>query len=149
VLNGVQDPGNVGTLVRTAAWFGFDAVLADRDSADFFAPKTVRSTMGGVFDLPLGRFDDLPAALAELAAEGREVVGAALGGSPVASWRPARQLALVLGSEGNGLAAQVEAALTVRVEIPGSPQRRGTESLNVSVAGGILMAQAAGAVRVS
>jgi TrmH family RNA methyltransferase len=149
VLNGVQDPGNVGTLVRTAAWFGLDAVVADRDTADFWAPKTVRSTMGGLFDLALVRLDDLPGFLREQIATGREVAGAALGGPSVDEWVPARRSALAMGSEGGGFSADVDALLGQRVHIPGSSRRRGTESLNVAVAGGIAMARMARAARVS
>lgn len=142
-LNGVQDPGNVGTLIRTAAWFGFDLVVSDRDTSDFWSPKTVRSTMGGVFDLPLARLDDLPTFLRDRAENG-EVAGAAMGGSSVEEWVPHVRCVLVMGGEGNGLSSSVERRLTTRVHISGSANRRGTESLNVAVAGGIVMARMAG-----
>ncbi len=140
VLAGVQDPGNVGTLIRTAAWFGLDAVVSDRDTADFWAPKTVRSTMGGLFDVPLARLDDLSAFLRSRAESG-QVVGAAMGGEAVGAWTPGERCALVMGSEGSGLGAEIERLLTARVHVPGAPGRRGTESLNVAVAGGIVMAR--------
>ncbi len=142
VLDGIQDPGNVGTLIRTAAWFGMDAVVSDRDTADFWAPKTVRSTMGGIFDIPLARLDDLTSFLRNRAETG-EVVGAAMGGVAVGQWSPGERCVLVMGSEGSGLSASVERRLTQRVHIPGDAGRRGTESLNVAVAGGIVMARLA------
>ena len=148
VLDGIQDPGNVGTLVRTAAWFGFDAVVSDRDTADFWAPKTVRSTMGGVFDIPLARLDDLTTFLRSRAETG-ELVGAAMGGLAVGEWTPQERCALVMGSEGSGLSASAERRLTGRVHVPGDARRRGTESLNVAVAGGIVMAHMAAVRSVS
>ena len=140
LLDGVQDPGNVGTLVRTAAWFGLSAVVADARSADFEAPKTVRASMGGLWDVALVRVDTLGPVLAALA--GREVWGADLGGTPLASWAPPPRAALVLGSEAHGLSPETAAALTGRVTIPGGGD--GVESLNVTIAGGILMATWAG-----
>ena len=144
VLDGVQDPGNVGALVRTAAWFGAAAVVADARSADFEAPKTVRASMGGLWDLALVRVDALGPVLAGLA--GREAWGADLGGTPLADWRPAPGAVLVLGSEAHGLSPETAGRLTGRVTIPrgGRGGERdataGAESLNVTVAGGILMA---------
>ena len=141
LLDGVQDPGNVGTLVRTAAWFGLSAVVADHHSADFESPKTVRAAMGGLWDLALVRVPSLGYVLDAL--EGRERWGADLGGSPLAGWSPPADGVLVLGSEAHGLSADVASRLTGRVTIPGGGGG-GAESLNVTVAGGILLARWAG-----
>ena len=138
-LDGVQDPGNVGTLVRTAAWFGVDAVVAGPGTADFFAPKVVRSAMGGLWDLGLARVPDLAATLADLRAAGFAVYGATLGGTDAARWAPRAPSALVLGSEAHGLAPATLAALDEAITLAGSARRRGAESLNVAVAGGVLM----------
>lgn len=139
VLDGVQDPGNVGALVRSAAWFGGAAVLADARSADFEGPKVVRASMGGLWDLELVRVPDLGPALDALRSEGRAFWGADLNGTEVSSWRPAPSDVLVLGSEGHGLSEAVAARLTGRVSIPGAASARGVESLNVGVAAGILL----------
>lgn len=139
VLDGVQDPGNVGTILRTAAWFGADAVLTGPGTADLFNPKVVRSAMGGLWDLRLARSEDLAASLESLSRDGFACYGADLGGTPVRAWQPQRPSVLVLGSEAHGLSPAVRAALTERVAIPGSPSRAATESLNVAVAAGILL----------
>ena len=138
VLDGVQDPGNVGTLLRTAAWFGAEAVLAGPGTADLESPKVVRSAMGGLWDLRLVRTADLSAALARLQ-DRMPVVGADLEGEPAAQWQAPEAGALVLGSEAHGLSDGVTPHLTSRVRLKGSPQRQGVESLNVAVAGGILL----------
>ena len=138
-LDGVQDPGNVGTLLRTAAWFGADAVVAGAGTADLFGPKVVRAAMGGLWDVGLAQADDLAGVLAGLRARGHAVYGADLGGTPVRRWQPARPSVLVLGSEAHGLSRAVRAGLDARVAIGGAEGRVGTESLNVAVAGGILI----------
>ncbi|MEL6616615.1 MAG: RNA methyltransferase, partial [Bacteroidota bacterium] len=125
-----------------AAWFGVDAVLADADSADFEGPKSVRASMGGLWDVHLSRTDDLSAALDALLARGLSLWGAraASGDSaPLAEWAPGAQSVLVMGSEAHGLSEASRQRLTGGVWIPGGDERRGVESLNVSVAAGILM----------
>ena len=137
VLDGVQDPGNVGALVRTAAWFGVGTVLADLNTADFEGPKTVRAAMGGLWDVRLVRVDALGPSLDALASGGLALWGADLGGTPLADWRGRRAAALVMGSEAHGLSEDVRQRLAGRVSIPGGGV--GVESLNVAVAAGILM----------
>jgi len=141
VLDGVQDPGNVGTLVRTAAWFGLDAVVAGPGTADLFSPKVVRSAMGGLWDVPLARTEDLARTLAAWRSTGGHgrIAGAVMDGTDAAVWQPSGRVALVVGSEGHGLAPEVEALLDDALTLPGSPRRAGAESLNVGVAGGLLM----------
>ncbi|GIV59898.1 RNA methyltransferase [Rhodocaloribacter litoris] len=141
VLDGLQDPGNVGTNLRTAAWFGVEAVLAGPGTADFFNPKAVRAAMGGLWDVRLARTADLPAALERLRRAGFALYGADLDGIEVHAWTPPFPSALVLGSEAHGLTPGVAACLDARVTVPGHTARRGAESLNVAVAAGILMAQ--------
>ncbi|HET6569523.1 MAG TPA: RNA methyltransferase, partial [Rhodothermales bacterium] len=138
-LDGVQDPGNVGTLLRTAAWFGVDGVVAGPGTVDFFNPKVVRSAMGGLWDVRLTRSGDLAGLLTRLGRAGFHRYGADLAGACVSDWRPSLPAVLVLGSEAHGLAAATAAALDECVTIPGDPRRHGAESLNVAVAGGILM----------
>ena len=137
-LDGVADPGNVGTAVRTAAWFGAAAVLLGRGCADLLNPKTVRATMGGMFHLPVCRDADLPDALRFLKQAGFRVTAAAMDGSPEwRGWRGAKRSALLLGSEARGITRQAAALADETVAIP----RRGAgESLNVAVAVGVLLA---------
>lgn len=138
-LDGVQDPGNVGAVLRTAAWFGAQAVLAGPGTADFFGPKTVRAAMGGLWDVRLAQTSDLTEALWRLRTSGFSLYGADLGGTPVRHWQPRSPSVLVLGSEAHGLSPDVRALLEERVSIQGAEGRRGAESLNVAVAAGILM----------
>jgi len=143
-LDGVQDPGNVGAILRTAAWFGADAVLAGPGTADPFGPKAVRAAMGGLWDLKIASTDDLATDLEKLRARGLAVYGADLDGESAHAWSPPHEAVLVLGSEAHGLSADVAALLAARVRIAAPPPAgavRGVESLNVSVAAGVLLHQ--------
>ena len=149
-LDGVQDPGNVGAILRTAAWFGADAILAGPGTADPFGPKAVRAAMGGLWDLRIAATDDLAAALRQLRDRGLALYGADLDGGPAHTWSPRHEAVLVLGSEAHGLSADVTTLLDARVRIAAPPSAdapgsrpgqavRGVESLNVSVAAGVLL----------
>lgn len=136
VVDGVQDPGNVGTLVRTAAWFGVGTVVTGPETADVEGPKAVRAAMGGLWDVALVRVDDLGPVLDALAASGVALWGADLDGVAVGEWDPTGT-ALVVGSEAHGLSAAVRPRLAGRVTVAGGGA--GVESLNVAVASGILL----------
>lgn len=138
-LDAVQDPGNVGAIIRTAAWFGAAAVVVGPDSADPFGPKAARAAMGGLWDLQIAAADDLPRALEQLRQRGLRLYGADLEGADARGWRPARQGVLVIGSEARGLQPAVAARLDERVRVGGGHGRRGVESLNAAVAAGILI----------
>ena len=138
-LDGLQDPGNAGTLIRTAAWFGVDAVVTAPGTVDLYSPKVVRATMGALWDLKHAHVDDLADLLEALRARGFRAYGADLDGTDVRRWEPAAKSVLVLGSEGHGLSGRVAAVLDERVAIPGASSTRGTESLNVAVAAAIIL----------
>ncbi len=141
-LDGVQDPGNVGAVVRTAAWFGAASVLAGPGTADPLGPKAVRAAMGGLWDVALAATADLPATLDALRARGLPLLGADLDGEPVRRWQPPRAAVLVLGSEAHGLSPEVRGRLDGRVRIgrgEGAGEGPGVESLNVAVAAGVLL----------
>ncbi len=136
-LDGVQDPGNVGTILRTADAAGLDGVLLSAQCADVFSPKVIRSTMGSLFRMPLRVTDDLPAALRALKAEGCAVISSQLDGTPFYERAPVgERFCLVIGSEGSGVTEAVRALATHRVRLP---MRGGAESLNAAVAAGIMM----------
>ena len=133
VLDAVQDPGNVGTLVRSAVAFGFDGVVCLDGTVDPWGAKVIRASAGMAFRLPVivCTVSDMLNAFAE---RGTPVlVGAADGSSDVA---PLRSFALVLGNEGAGVRNQVRSAATETVAVS---MRGPSESLNVAVAGSILM----------
>ena len=139
VLDGVQDPGNVGTLIRTAAWFGIEAVVAGPGTADYFAPKTVRATMGGLWDVILERVEHLSGFLATNVRAGVDVRVADMAGVSIEDWKPKGQSMIVIGSEAHGISEDVRTAALGAVTITGMDQSKAVESLNAGVAGSILM----------
>lgn len=139
LLDGVQDPGNVGTLLRTAAWFGAEAVVAGPGTAGLYGPKVMRAAAGGHWSLTLARTDAPGSLLDQLRRRDIPLYGADLQGVRADTWTPARPSALALGSEAHGLSASVLDRLDTPVSLPGTPERPSVESLNVAVAGGILL----------
>ncbi|MCH8276066.1 MAG: RNA methyltransferase [Bacteroidetes bacterium] len=137
ILDGIQDPGNVGTLVRTAAWFGVEAVLSGPETADFFNPKVVRSSMGGIWDVDLATSESLSSWISSYRELDARIYAADLSGESVYDWTPAHPSAMVIGSEAHGLSEAVRGAIDSSVCIPGV--RRATQSLNASVAGGVII----------
>lgn len=138
-LEGVQDPGNVGTLLRSAAAFGFDGVLLSPGCAAPFSPKTLRASMGAAGRLPVAAVPDLPAALTALRGRGVTCLAAALYHSRPLDEAPRDcpgGLCAVIGSEGQGLSAAAVAACDMAVRIPMTGL---VESLNAGVAGSVLL----------
>ncbi len=135
-LDAVADPGNVGTIIRTAAWFGFDQILIGRDCADCYNPKTVRSTMGAIFNTAIHYAPDLVSYIGENYS-GFEIVGATIHtDKSLESMKVKKKFGVILGNESKGISPELSDILTSQFKIDGS----GTaESLNVAVAAGISM----------
>ncbi len=136
LLDGVQDPGNVGAIVRCAAGLGAGAVLLTPGCADPFAPAAVRGSAGSVFRLVPHVGVAAPAAVARIRERGGEVWVAGGEGTPVESWKGGDPVLLVLGSEGAGVGSSLADLADGTVTIP---LERDVESLNVAVAAGILL----------
>ena len=138
-LERVQDPGNVGTLLRSAAAFGFDGVLLSDGCASVFAPKTLRASMGAAVRIPVIEAGKMPEAIALLREKGITCLAAALYQSQplsaAASGYP-DGVCVVIGSEGQGLTDETIAACTGTVRIPMTDR---VESLNAGIAGSILL----------
>jgi TrmH family RNA methyltransferase len=137
ILDGVQDPGNVGTIGRTALAFGAAGLVALPGTADLTNPKTVRGAMGALFQLPHRHADD-PAILALLSRHGVALWAATTDGVALETAAPAGAIALVFGNEGAGIRPELLARAAQRVTIP---IRFAAESLNVAVAAGIVLYQ--------
>lgn len=135
VLDGVQDPGNLGTLARSAAAFGCDALICLPGTVDPWNPKAVRASAGALFRFPVVTAG-LEAAVHWLERHGFELLGADAAGEPVERVEPAPRVALVVGNEGAGLSQEARARCARLVAVR---MREGTESLNVAVATGILL----------
>ena len=140
VVDGVQDPGNVGTLIRTAHALGASATVLLRGSADPMNPKALRAAMGATFRHPVVQLDDAPF-IAWAREQGLVLWASAADGVPIARALEARpsnteMIAVIVGNEGAGIRPQLNSIAAQRVAIP---LTRGAESLNVAVAAGILL----------
>jgi TrmH family RNA methyltransferase len=130
-LDGIQDPGNVGTLLRLADWFALDRVVLSPDSADLFSQKVINASMGS-----FARVTVHTAALAgALAGVKAPVLGCELAGDDVHTLKPLRDAIIVVGNEGRGLSPAVQTLVTQRVTIP---KYGGAESLNAAIAAAIV-----------
>lgn len=135
VLDGVQDPGNLGTMIRTAWSLGAAGVVALPGTVELANPKVLRASMGAVFRFPVVALtlEEFGAMVAE---RGSAVWVAAADGESVRSRPPPSNLALVVGNEGSGVGKEISALATHRVAVPLGAE---AESLNVAIAAGILL----------
>lgn len=137
VLDTLQDPGNLGTIIRCADWFGIDTVICSHDSADVFNPKVVQATMGSIGRVQV-IYEDLPAFLQQHSSI--PVYAATLDGKPLHELPPVQKGFILIGNESKGIGAALLAKATHRVTIP----RKGkAESLNAAVATGIILSHIA------
>ena len=132
MLDGVQDPGNLGTIIRIADWFGIDSIICSPDTADAYNPKVVQATMGS-----LGRvsvtYSPLVPLLSSLPAE-MPIYGTLLDGKDIYQKELTRHGVIIMGNEGNGISEEVRAMVTHPLLIPRFRQGESAESLNVAVA---------------
>jgi len=144
-LDGIRDPGNLGTIIRTAEWFGIDSVFASKDTVDIFNPKVVQSTMGAIFRVKF-HYCDICGLCAKVAATGGNVYGTFLDGENIYAKNLATGEAspsvIVIGNESKGISPQVGKLVTDRLFIPSWPRdERGSESLNAAVATAVTIAE--------
>jgi TrmH family RNA methyltransferase len=133
ILDTIQDPGNMGTIIRCADWFGVKHIICTKDSADVFNPKVVQSTMGSIARVQvmsgnpletLEQFPDIP------------VFAATLDGKPIGEISISENCFLIIGNESKGISKELLQKVTMQVTIPGKGK---AESLNAAVATGIFL----------
>jgi TrmH family RNA methyltransferase len=143
MLDGIRDPGNMGTLIRTADWFGIRDIIATNDSVEFWNPKVVQATMGSISRVRLhnGNLDSVIGDLNKSVADSRgqlSVYGAAMEGKNVYQVKWSDSAVLIIGNESNGLRPETANLLSEKVTIPKSATSS-AESLNAGIAAGILI----------
>lgn len=131
-IDGIQDPGNMGTIIRTADWFGVSTIVCSNETVDIFNPKVIQSSMGSLFRVPCV-YKDLETYLGETSLP---IYGALMEGTSLGDVEPFSNGILVMGNEGNGVSEEITAKINQAVHIPG---KGGAESLNVAVATGIIL----------
>ena len=137
VLEDIQDPGNIGAIMRTALAFGYEDIIVSSKCADIYSPKVLRSSMTASVKLNVCKVADVPAFVTELSERGFSTVATCLENSKeLGSEKINLPVAVLIGNEGNGLSQQTINASTHKVKIPMSEQ---IESLNAAVSAGVMM----------
>ena len=134
ILDGLQDPGNMGTIIRTADWFGIDNIICSEDTVDVYNPKVVQATMGSLSRVNL-HYMDLTAVLSNA---GLPIFGAVLAGDDIYATNFGTEGLIVMGNEGNGLRPEIITLISKAITIP---RFGGAESLNVAIATAIFCSE--------
>lgn len=141
LLEDIRDPGNMGTMIRTAEGAGITGMICSNSSVDIYNPKVIRATMGSIYRVPFYQTDDFYATLQDIKEQGIVIFAAHLLGMPYdteGSFR--KRCAFLIGNEANGLSDRAAALADTRIKIPMAGK---VESLNAAVAAAILMYEAA------
>ncbi|MDH6253648.1 TrmH family RNA methyltransferase [Chryseobacterium sp. H1D6B] len=137
VLDGIQDPGNLGTIIRLADWFGIEQIICSEDTVDFYNPKVIQASMGSFTRVNVVYCD-----LVEYLSETQNVnIGTDMEGENIFTFEKPKKINLILGNEGNGMREETEKLLQKKISIPRFGNSQSTESLNVSMAAGIILGQ--------
>lgn len=138
-LDDVQDPGNLGTIIRLADWFGIEHIFCSPNTVDVYNPKTVQATMGGIARVKV-HYTPLPDLIRSLS--DIPVYGTFLDGENMYGQSLSNRGLIVMGNEGNGISNEVERLINRKLYIPNYPQERETsESLNVAIATAVVCAE--------
>lgn len=142
-LDGIRDPGNLGTIIRTADWFGIDAIFCSPDTVDCFNPKVVQATMGAIFRVKI-HYTPIPDFCKAVTGAGGRVYGTFLEGTNIYEYDLCNgenaPSAIVVGNEANGISSQTAACVSDRIFIP-PYAGRSSESLNAAVATAITVSE--------
>lgn len=141
-LDGVQNPGNLGTIIRLADWFGVEDIVCSAECADCYNPKVIQATMGAILRVRVHYTNNLAGVLKSAADSDKPIYGTLLDGDNIYNAKVENRGIIVMGNEGRGVSAECRATLTHKLLIPPYPADAPTsESLNVAMATGIILAE--------
>jgi RNA methyltransferase, TrmH family len=140
-LDGVQDPGNMGTIIRLADWFGIDTILCSNDTVDAYSPKVIQSCMGAISRVKI-YYEELPQILKSIDSIKLPVYGTFMEGFSIYEEKLSKHGIIVMGNEGNGISPEVEKHISKKIHIPNFANNRTTvESLNVAMAAAVVLSE--------
>jgi TrmH family RNA methyltransferase len=140
-LDSVQDPGNMGTIIRSAAWFGIRNIFCSPECADLYNPKVIQASMGAILHVDVFSVD-LKVFLSKLSAEKIKVFGAVLDGDSIYAHKLGNKGVILLGNESKGISEDLMPFITDRIMIPGlGAEKPGIDSLNVSMAASVILSE--------
>ena len=141
VLDAVRDPGNLGTIIRMAHWFGVNSIICSEDSVDLFNPKTIQSTMGSFLAVKV-HYLNLADFLSRVKKNNRETVyGSYPDGENVYKLKPSPGTIIVMGNESTGIENRLDQFIDKKISIPSFSKARRPDSLNVAIAAGIILSE--------
>ncbi|MDC1106420.1 RNA methyltransferase [Prolixibacteraceae bacterium] len=139
-LDNIQDPGNLGTIIRIADWFGIDNIICSKDTVDVFNNKVIQSTMGAIARVEV-YYEDLHKVIEEAKHDHIDVFGTFLNGKNIYTIDLPKQGIIVMGNEGKGISESIENLITEKITIPSFRQEKCSESLNVAMATSIICSE--------
>ncbi len=137
LLDGVNDPGNMGTIIRLCDWFGLEQIICSLNTVDCYNPKVVQASMGSLSRIAVV-YTNIASYLKQ---ETRPIYGASLNGENVYHKKLNKESVLVLGNESNGISEEIQKLITAKITIPQFGDKKRTESLNVATATAILLSE--------
>ncbi|WP_312766016.1 RNA methyltransferase [Epilithonimonas sp.] len=137
ILDGIQDPGNLGTIIRLADWFGIEQIVCSNDTVDVYNPKVIQATMGSFLRVNI-YYTDLEEYLSTYQ---YPTLGTDMNGESIYKTEFPEKFSLIFGNEGNGLRTSTENLISKMITIPRFGENRFTESLNVSMSAGIILGE--------
>lgn len=139
-LESVQDPGNLGTIIRAGAWFGIRNIVCSPDCVDVYNPKVIQASMGALLHVDVF-YHDLSDFLNQVKESGKPVFGTVLGGESVYDHDLSNKGVIILGNESRGISEYLHPFLTDRIMIPGAGTGPGIDSLNVGMAASVVFSE--------
>ena len=142
LIDNIQDPGNLGTIIRTAHWFGFKQIICSKNSVDVFNHKVIQASMGALFKMQVS-YADLEQVIPDFQQQNFNILGTFMEGESIYNSSFSDKDIFVLGNEGQGISQTVEALVDKKITIPNFSQGERTESLNISIAGAVVCSEIA------
>ena len=142
LIDDIQDPGNLGTIIRTAHWFGFKQIVCSSNSVDLYNWKVIQSSMGAVFKLKV-LYGDLEQFIPRCQEQKFRILGTFMEGESIYNFKFTKKDIFVLGNEGKGISSSIEALINQKITIPHFSTGEHTESLNISIAGAVICSEMA------
>jgi len=142
LIDEIQDPGNLGTIIRTAHWFGFKQIICSEDSVDLYNWKVIQASMGAVFKLKVS-YANLEQIIPNFQQKSLRVLGTFMEGESIYDFSFTKNDIFVLGNEGKGISEKIEKLIDQKITIPNFIQDNKTESLNISIAGAVVCSEMA------
>ena len=146
LVDDIQDPGNLGTIIRTAHWFGFKQVVCSLNSVDLYNYKVIQASMGAVFKMDVN-YTNLQSLIPKMQKKNLRVLGTFMEGESIYDFKFAEQDVFILGNEGKGISTEIEKLVDQKITIPNFMQGNQTESLNISIAGAVVCSEMASSIK--